>query len=159
MYLRWLTRTAILLALTVVIQMFGWPQLVTGPLVNAMLLLACIFAGPSSAVVIGLGTPLIAFSRGILAPPLAPMIPFIMLGNAVYVLLFSLLKNKSKWGEGLGLAAGSIVKFLVLAIAVQFLTKLPPPVAQAMQWPQLLTAIVGGLIALAVARALPEFER
>lgn len=159
MYLRWLTRTAILLALTVVVQMFGWPQLVTGPLVNAMLLLACIFVSPSSAVIIGLTTPLVAFSRGILAPPLAPMIPFIMLGNAVFVVLFSLLRRRSSWGEIMGILAGAVAKFAVLALAVQFLTKLPPLVAKAMQWPQLLTAIIGGAVALAVAKALPQLEK
>jgi uncharacterized membrane protein YeaQ/YmgE (transglycosylase-associated protein family) len=158
MYLRWLTRTAILLALTVVVQMFGWPQLVTGPLVNAMLLLACIFVGPSSSVVIGLATPLVAFSRGILKAPLAPMIPFIMVGNAIYVVLFSLLRRKSK-GEIVGVVAGSLAKFLVLALAVQLFTQLPPPVAKAMQWPQLLTALIGGAVALVVAKAIPKLEK
>ncbi|HQD40547.1 MAG: ECF transporter S component [Firmicutes bacterium] len=160
MYLRWLTRTAILLALTIAVQMFGWPQPVTGPLVNAMLLLACIFAGPSSGAVIGLATPLLAYARGILAPPLAPMIPAIMLSNAVFVLLFWFVKKmNSRWGEFLGLLAAAVVKFLILAAAVKLVAQLPPQVARAMQWPQLVTAIAGGLIAIAVSRALPQLKK
>ncbi len=156
MYLRWLTRTALALALTIVIQMFGLPQLITGSLVNAMLLVACLAAGPSCGVVIGLVTPLLAFSRGILAPPLAPMIPFIMLGNAAFVALFWWLGRK--WRDYLGLIIAAAAKFAVLALAVRLLTKLPPPVAQAMQWPQLATALMGGAIALTAFRLLPQLK-
>lgn len=155
MYLRWLTRTALLLALTVILQMFGWPQLVTGPLVNAMLLLTATFVDPLSGVVVGLLSPWIAFLRGILAAPLAPMIPFIMLGNACYVLIYSWLKGKN-WSRLLGLVTASVVKFLILGIAVRFVTKLPPPVTKAMQWPQLITALIGGLIAIAVTQLIPQ---
>ena len=106
MYLRWLTRTAILLALTIAVQMFGWPQPVTGPLVNAMLLLACIFRIVQLWCSNRPGNALLAYARGILAPPLAPMIPAIMLSNAVFVLLFWFVKKmNSRWGEFLGLLA------------------------------------------------------
>ncbi|MGI6486166.1 MAG: hypothetical protein ACOX15_07705 [Tepidanaerobacteraceae bacterium] len=73
--LRWITRTAILLAITLAFQMLGFPQVVTGPAVNGMLLISGTYVGGIGAVIIGLLTPFIAFMRGILAPPLAPMIP------------------------------------------------------------------------------------
>ena len=92
--LRWLVRTALLFALTLVIQMLGLPQFFTGPLVNAFLLLAALLNGIWSGVIIGLFTPWIAFARGILAPPLGPMIPFIMAGNAILVIVFSLVAGK-----------------------------------------------------------------
>jgi len=61
--IRWLTRTAILLAITLAFQMMGFPQMITGPAVNAMLLLSGTYVGALSAVIIGMLTPFIAFIR------------------------------------------------------------------------------------------------
>lgn len=149
--LRWLTRTAILLGITLAFQMLGLPQMFTGPAVNAMLLLSSTYVGSLGAVIIGLLTPFIAFTRGILAPPLAPMIPFIMLGNAIFVISYVFIRQKTKnnyMGKGVGLILGAICKFLILSLAVQFIVNLPPPVSKAMQIPQLYTAVVGGIIAI-----------
>lgn len=154
---RWLTRTGILLAITLAFQMLGFPQMITGPAVNAMLLLSGIYVGGLGAVIIGILTPLIAFIRGILAPPLAPMIPFIMAGNALYAFSFVLTRGrlgKSFIGEGIGLVVGAVVKFLLLSTAVRFIVSVPPPVAQMMQIPQLYTALLGGVVAIAVERVL-----
>ena len=155
--LRWITRTAILLAITLAFQMLGFPQMVTGPAVNAMLLLSSTYVGALGATVIGLLTPWIAFIRGILAPPLAPMIPFIMLGNAVLVLCYVIIRgkvNNNYIGSGIGLVTGAIAKFLVLSLAVQLIVNLPPPVSKAMQIPQLYTAVIGGIIAIIVEKLL-----
>jgi hypothetical protein len=155
--IRWISRTAILFALTLVIQMIGLPQFFTGPLVNAFLLLATLTVGVSSGIVIGLFTPWIAFSRGILPAPLGPMIPFIMMGNAVLVIVFYLITMKKKENIGfsvLGIVAGSIAKYLILSQSVALIVSVPPPVAKAMQVPQLLTALAGGVIALIVEQAL-----
>jgi len=137
--------------------MIGLPQFFTGPLVNAFLLLATLTVGVSSGIVIGLFTPWIAFSRGILPAPLGPMIPFIMLGNAVLVIVFYLITMKKKDNIGfsvLGIVTGSIAKYLILSQSVAFIVSVPPPVAKAMQFPQLLTALAGGVIALIVEQAL-----
>jgi hypothetical protein len=155
--IRWLTRTAILLAITLAFQMLGFPQMVTGPAVNAMLLLSGTYVGGLGAVIIGMLTPLIAFFRGILAPPLAPMIPFIMLGNAIFVIAYVI--SRSKLGKGfagaaIGLIVGAVAKFLVLSSAVRFIVSVPPPVAQAMQIPQLYTAIFGGVVAIVVEKVI-----
>jgi len=84
MSVRFITRTAILLALTVIFQSFRAPQLITGTLVNGMLLISAGYVGMWSGVIIGLFTPVLAFLFGIMKFP--PMIPFIMIGNALYVL-------------------------------------------------------------------------
>ena len=155
--IRWLTRTAILLAITLAFQMLGFPQMVTGPAVNAMLLLSGTYVGGLGAVIIGLLTPWIAFVRGILAPPLAPMIPFIMLGNAILVIIYVISRGKlgkGYAGSGVGLIVGAVAKFLVLSTAVRFIVNVPPPVAKAMQIPQLYTAILGGIIAIIVEKLL-----
>jgi ABC-type Co2+ transport system permease subunit len=49
-----ITRTAILMALTLVIQMMNLPQYATGPLVNTMLYVAAVFVGVWGGVAIGL---------------------------------------------------------------------------------------------------------
>ncbi len=148
---RWITRSAILLALTLAFQMIGLPQPVTGPAVNAMLILSALLAGPASGVIIGCLTPIIAWQRGILPPPLGPMIPFIALGNAVLVILFALLRKRH---PVLGVAAGAVAKFAILAAAVQLVVSVPPPIAAAMGFPQLITALAGGAIALLAYRVL-----
>jgi hypothetical protein len=149
--IRWLTRTAILLAIALVIQMGGFPQFITGPLVNAVLYLSAMIVGWQGGVLIGICTPFIAAMRGILPPPLTPMIPFIALGNGILVILFFYLGSKNKI---LGIIIASVVKFLVLVSAVNLLVQVPPPVAQMMSFPQLITALIGGFIALLAVRAL-----
>ncbi len=159
---KWLTRTAVLLALTLAVQMVGLPQPFTGPLVNAMLLLSGIFVGVSSGILIGLLTPGIAFMRGILPAPLGPMIPFIMLGNGILVAIFngtrSIFKSKrfpkKLLVSVIGLLIGATAKFLVLSSAVKFIVQVPPKIAQAMQTPQFITAMTGGIIAIAIEGVL-----
>ncbi len=155
-WLLWLTRTAVLLALTLAVQFLGLPQWFTGPLVNAFLLLASSLVGMGSGVVIGLLTPWIALLRGILPPPLAPVVPFIMLGNALLVIIFSLITRKKEvpWLNVLALVLAAFGKYLLLSQAVRYLVEVPPRVAQAMQIPQLLTALAGGAIALLVGGAV-----
>ncbi|OCL26401.1 ECF transporter S component [Orenia metallireducens] len=150
-YTKWLTRTAILLALTLVVQALGFPAYITGPLVNMMLLLATILVGLESGLLIGALTPWIALVRGILPPPLAVMIPFIIISNLLWVLIYHFLAKKNKY-LGIGLAALS--KYGILASAVNFLVNVPPKIATLMQVPQLLTALAGGLLALSIVKAI-----
>ncbi len=148
---RWITRTAILLALALVFQLGAFPQPVTGPIINMVLFLAAMIVGISSGVIIGILTPLTAFVTGILPPPLGPMIPFIAGGNALLVIVFGLLKNKNKY---LGIGAGAVVKFLLLAAAVRLFIDVPENIARMMSLPQLLTALGGGVVFLIVYKAL-----
>jgi len=160
---RFWTRTAILLALALVFQMGGFPQPVTGPVINAVLFISVLTVNPFSGAAIGVLTPLIAFVRGILPPPLAPMIPFIAAGNVLLVFAFkfigSLVRVDFKQPlSGSGLVAiflSSLLKFSLLAGAVRFLIEVPAPVSQIMTLPQLYTAVTGGILALIVYRILP----
>ncbi|QSZ27729.1 ECF transporter S component [Aceticella autotrophica] len=143
---QFITRTAVLLAITIIIQFIKMPQLITGSLVNTMLIIAAGLVGMWSGITIGLLTPIIAFAVGIMGFPI--MIPFIMIGNALYVLLYSLIKNKI-----VSMIIGSIVKFLWLSISVKYLlnlfnVKVPLKIVQAFTLPQLITALTGGIIAL-----------
>lgn len=154
MSVQFITRTAILLALTVIFQSFRAPQLVTGTLVNGMLLISAGYVGMWSGVIIGLLTPVLAFLFGIMKFP--PMIPFIMVGNALYVLVFSGMKNKP-----VGMVLGSLVKFLWLSTSVYYMlplfgVKAPVALVEMFTFPQLATAVMGGILALLVLSLLKK---
>lgn len=153
--IKFITRTGILLAVALVIQMGGFPQPITGPLVNTVLYLAALLVGGWSGIIIGICTPVIAFMRGILLPPLAPIIPFIAIGNGALVLIFALLMKKNKI---LGIVVASAVKYLILSTAVGYLVNVPSKIAQMMGLPQLFTALIGGGIALLVYKALQSIN-
>ena len=149
--IKFITRTGILLAVALVVQMGGFPQPITGPLINTVLYLSALLVNGWSGAIIGIFTPVIAFLRGILPPPLAPMIPFISIGNAALALVFTMLMNKNKI---LGIIIASAVKYFILSIAVGFLVSVPGKIAQMMGLPQLFTALIGGGIAMVTYKAL-----
>lgn len=142
---RFLTRTALLLALTLVIQLLRLPQPITGTGVNFFLYIAVFMIGISSGSLIGLLTPIIALSFGIIG--FAPLVPFIVVGNLSLVVVFGLIKNKNRY---LAVIMASAVKFLVLVIAVNLIIQVPPKAAQMMQLPQLFTALGGGALAIVI---------
>lgn len=125
-------------------------QAITGSLVNAIILIATVVLGSSAAITIGLIPSIVALSRGLLPVVLAPIVPFIMLSNAVYALIFSSLKNKN---FATAVITASTLKFFFLYFVSQHLlaTLLPQQfVSKAstmFSWPQLVTALTGGLIA------------
>jgi len=155
---RFLTRTAIFLALTLALQGFRLPTFLTGPFVNLLLALAVIWVGTASGVIIGLLTPWAALLLGILPAPLAPAIPFIMIGNALYSFSIGLLHRHfpTKPGQAAGVVAGSVAKFLVIAGAATYVLTLPPPITGVLLLPQLYNALIGGLLAVVISTSLPS---
>jgi len=134
-------------------------QFITGPIVNATLLIAVALLGMRDAILIGLIPSSIALAVGLLSPVLAPMIPFIIVGNAILVITFGYLRQRNYW---LGLVSGSILKFAFLfgtsSIVISLLLNqnLASSVAVMMSWPQLVTALAGGVIAYGVLRGLKK---
>ncbi len=149
------TTFAILLGIGVMAPMLRLPQLLTGALVNADLLVAVVLVGPRAAVSIGVLPSLFAVVTGQLPAPLAPLVPLIMLGNALLVGAFALLRQRGWW---LGVVAAAVAKCCwlfgatTLLVATTGLLDAPvAPVALTMMgWPQLTTALAGGVIAYAV---------
>jgi hypothetical protein len=127
-------------------------QLITGTIVNAVLFISASLLGWEMAVAIGVLPSLIALLAGTLPLPLVIMIPLIITSNALLVLSFYYL-SKSK-NISLGILAGSFLKFIFLASFSQLLVHLvlkpsiPPSLAVMMSWPQLVTALLGGLVAM-----------
>lgn len=148
----------ILLAIAVFLPSIIYNQAITGPIINAVLLLSTVLLGPSTAIMIGLIPSVAALSRGLLPLPLAPIVPFIMLANGLYIYAFHALQKKS---FALAVIAASMLKFAFLHFTSQFLLAglLPAqfltPAANMMSWPQLATALAGGLITWVVCQTLP----
>ncbi|MDD5551972.1 MAG: iron hydrogenase [Candidatus Pacebacteria bacterium] len=144
-----------LLGIAVLLPALIHSQAITGPIVNATLFLATFLFSPHIAILIGLLPSLVALATGLLPAPLAPMIPFIMIGNTILILVFYYLKKKNFW---LGVTLASLLKFLFLfstsSLVIGLLLKkeLAKNVALMMNWPQLITALFGGVIAYFVLK-------
>lgn len=171
--IRWITETAVLLALLIVLQAFtkSFGQLVTGSCVNAVLAIAALFAGVGSGVTIALVSPVMAFLLGI-APQILT-VPAIMVGNTVYVLLLALLADrtgKQKAKQLIAWLAAAAAKFAalylivvkvicgVMAPTLMAAGTLKEPMLKALpatfSYPQLITALIGGAVALLVVPVL-----
>ena len=131
-------------------------QYFTGPIINALLIILLFLVGIRSALLLCLIPSLMALSGGLIPPILAPVVPFIMISNVLFVLTIDFIYNNTKdnfKGYWLGIFAGSILKFIFLLASVKIIVPLlskqalAMKVAQMMSWPQLLTALAGGLIA------------
>lgn len=137
-------------------------QPVTGPIVNATLFIATALLGIQNAIFIGLLPGVIALSVGLLPPVLAPMIPFIMLGNTILIVVFSYLRKKNYW---LGVVSAGALKFLFLfgtsSIVINLLLKkeIASKVAMMMSWPQFATALAGGIIAYLFLRGVGKYDK
>jgi len=144
-----LIQFVVLVGIATVAPLFG-QQAITGSIVNAVLFITVAILGLPAAILAGLVPSLIALSIGLLPSILAPMIPFIIMGNITLVLVFDYLRKRNYW---LGMISASILKFLFLfstsSIMVNLILKkeIAQKMAIMMGWPQLLTALAGGLIA------------
>lgn len=173
----WLAETAMLLALLIVFQTVSKPagQIVTGTLVNGVLGVAALFCGLSSGIVIALVSPVAAFLLGI-APQILT-VPAIMVGNLVFVLLLD-LRGKRPGGilrSAIGCVCAAAAKFAVLyglvvwgichILADKLLASgmLKTPMIKVLTttfaWPQLITALLGGSLAICVATLLKKAIR
>jgi hypothetical protein len=143
----------VLVAVAAVASLITKQQYITGSIVNAALIIGTAWLGTRDGLLIGLIPSSFALAVGILNPILAPMVPFIIIGNAILVLSFGYLKNVNYW---LGVVVGSLLKFGFLyatsriVIGLLINKQVAPAVANTMSYPQLVTALVGGIVAFGV---------
>ena len=105
------------------------------PLGNAILIAAL----PSS----------IALLRGLLPAPIAMLIPYIIISNIILISSFSAFK-KTPW---IGVLTASLAKFSFLYVIVYIVAgQLNANLIAMFQWPQLITALLGGFIFLNLTR-------
>ena len=175
--IRWITETAVMLALLICLQWAGsfvpeqmTKQLITGSFVNAVLAVTVLMVGLSSGITVALISPVFAYFLK-LAPNFLTVLP-IMVGNVCFVVLLPLICGKTMkpvWKQPIALAAAAVVKFGVLYVLVVTvicdlasnallgkklgdIVVLAPPMLKLLSsmfsWPQLFTALIGGGIAL-----------
>lgn len=177
----WITRTGVLLALLLALQ---WAtlgtkafagQYITGSLVNCVLAVSALTAGLSSGLVIALLSPIFAYLLGI-APQLV-VVPAIMAGNCALVLVLWAVGrgDAPMWRKAVAVVLAAVCKFVVLYLLVvqvicgvgaSFLLGqsffgapvLLQPMIQALpltfSWPQLITALIGGVLGILVSKIL-----
>jgi len=139
---------SIFVALAVVAPYFS-NQLITGSIVNALLFISVSIMGFESAFLLCLIPSLISIYTGLLPLVLAPMIPFIMTGNALMVLSFSKLSKKGFW---FGAIPAAVIKFAFIWVVGMVLVNsvlhgIAKNILLMIGWPQLATAITGASIA------------
>lgn len=171
--IRWITETALMLALLVSLQAITKPfgQLVTGSCVNAVLAVAALLVGVGSGITVALISPVLAYLFGI-APQILT-VPAIMVGNTVYVALLCLIAGKNgrkvirqvaAWAVAAFAkfaALYAIVVWLICGVFSQKLLEagaLKPPMLKVLpatfSWAQLFTALIGGAVALVIVPIL-----
>jgi len=170
----WITQTAIFIALLVSTQAVTRPlgQFVTGSFVNFILVSACILVGLPSAAVVATVSPIFAFLI-IGIPALPVLIPFMMAGNFVLVAAIHFVSGKALADLSrrsyiricASAVIGAVLKFLVLwvgivQIALSIIPNIKQPQIDAMSatfsWPQLVTALIGSSLAIAV---MPKLKK
>ena len=142
--------TALALVLPALLAHTPHNQWLTGTVVNALLFLAAWRVGILNAFVIAFLPSSVALMRGLLPAPMAVMIPYIILGNILLVLIFSLIKTKMLT---LRVVLAAILKTAILWGAAVYLINAPKAILVMMQWPQFFTALAGGLLAVGIIKA------
>ena len=164
-----IARTAIFIALLIALQAVtaSLGNIVTGPVVNLMLIISVMTCGLASGLYVAVFSPVIAKFLGI--GPLWSLIPFIAVGNMSLVSLWHFIGNRNAKSKYLAyvaaLVCASVVKFLVLyvgivRIAVPIILGLPEQQAAVISVmfsiPQLINPIVGGVFAIILLPTLKK---
>ena len=172
----WITETAVMLALLIALQALTKPlgQIVTGSCVNAVLAVTALFCGMGSGITVALLSPVFAYLFGI-APQLVT-VPAIMAGNAAFVAVLCLAGGgKAVWKSVSACLAAALCKFAVLYVLVVYVIcgvaadlllaqgLLKAPMLNALPAtfaaPQLVTALIGGTVALLIVPVLKKALR
>lgn len=167
----WVARTAVLIALLITLQFVtkSLGQLVTGSCVNLVLGVAALAGGLWCGITVALLSPLFAYLLGVAAMPIL-LVPGVAVGNMVLVVALNLLAKNAIQGKNrsavirryLGVIAAAAAKFAALWLVV---VKLLIPLAGlpdkkvslltvTFTWPQLITALIGGCLAITIAPIL-----
>jgi len=166
-YIRMIAQTAILLALCLVFQLLkSLSMYITGPMVNAILILAALSCGWQSGVIIACLAPLAAWLIG--ATPvinaMPAMLPVIMIGNVLIVMAAWIFRNKLL---PVGLVIGVLAKGTFLWLTVWYAViplfgsglkeKMLNAAKLTFSFPQFITAAIGSVIAFIVWKTLKKY--
>jgi len=166
----WITRTAVFIALLIVLQaataVLG-NIIVTGSIVNLMLIVSVMTCGLSSGLVVAVVSPIMAKFLGI--GPLWSIIPFIVAGNMALIIIWHFIGNRNMGRKYtahiMALFCAAIIKFLVLYIGIVRITipiflGLPEQqaavISNMFSIPQFFTALIGGSLAIILLPVLKK---
>lgn len=158
----WITETAVMIALLVALQ---WATKPLGTVRHRLLResgAGGIGAGgwPVVRPDGGAGESLLRFSAGH-RPAFLPIVPMVAVGNMVLVVILHLLASRDKIAvrSYLAVAVGAVTKFLALWLLIVKLVlptlglaeKQVAAISASFSWPQLVTAAIGGVLAVTIA--------
>jgi len=150
----------VLTVIAVIAPLIG-QQAITGPIVNATLFISTVLLGVRAGILIGLLPSIIALSIGLFPSVLAPMLAFVMTGNVILVIVFDYLRKRNFW---FGVVGASVLKFIFLFVSSSIVvnliikTELASRVVNIMSFPQLFTALAGGVLAYLVVKNRKDFN-
>lgn len=178
----WVAETALLLALLIVVQLLtfivpkGFPlvsQFCTGTLVNLVLIVGAGSIGLSGTAVAAVASPLLAYAFGQMTFP--QMLPVVAVGNLIIVVATWFFFRPSADAEApslcrsvLGVVVGAAVKSVFLwGMTVWFIlpmffagkAKVAEKLSMMFSWPQAVTAVAGGILALLVLPAIRTYRK
>lgn len=161
-YVLTIVETAMLIALLIVFQVTtsSLGQFVTGSLVNLVLIISALSVGLVGGLAVAAVSPVVAFLLGV-GPAFPQIVPFIVAANAVIVLSVYLISGRDATPvrSALSIIVGAALKFFVLwagvvKVILPFIPGLKEKqisvISASFSWPQLVTALIGGALALAV---------
>lgn len=171
-YVLLITKTAALLAVTVVLQFAGhymfaavpkpFDTVLTGSLVNMCLFIAAPLVGLIGGAVVAFITPVMAFATGHMG--FAVLMPFIGIANFTIVLLiWAYLKYlpKKLWLFIVFMILATIIKFVAMygfVLQLAPILGIPGKGVAALQinfsWPQLVAAAIGGVLSIPIMYGL-----
>lgn len=174
-----LTRTALLLTICIISQfMKNTSVYLTGPIINAVLLIALWTINLKASVVLCVITPITAFliTGSPITAAIPLMIPVIMIGNAILVTATWMGAKKGKAGNYVGMGIGSVLKAAFMWIMSSYVlfpifgekvaSKLPKPEALpnvlatakvTFSVTQLITAVIGCVLAVIIMVPLKKY--
>ncbi|MDR0380908.1 MAG: hypothetical protein LBH86_02785 [Oscillospiraceae bacterium] len=145
----------------VIMGPFDLSVLLVGTLVNLTLIFSSWFIGFWSGAAISLLAPLIAFLQGF--QRVIAMVPVIILGNLTIVAISWILRKRRVAGALLGAGGKFAAQYLLVAFLVVpvFVTQEAQRVSLPLlfSWPQFITAVLGGLLALLLTPRLEKALR
>jgi len=175
----WLVQTAMMIALLITIQYasiqlnlmnaimgpMNVQQFITGSLVNMMLVLSTVLFGFWTGVAVASVSPFMALLIGM--SPRWELVPVIALSNIVFVAIWYIVTRQKLGGKYelenlIALIVAAVSKFLVLWLGIVHILApalgMPPaaPVYVLFSYPQLVTATIGGIIAIVILPPLTK---
>ncbi|MFA4942452.1 MAG: hypothetical protein WC564_02335 [Patescibacteria group bacterium] len=157
-----LTGVVVLGALAAFLPFFIHVQWLVGPIVNAILIIVLFLSGLRLAIIVSAIPSLMALAGGLLPLFLSPAVPFIIASNIIFIsiIYYQYYNSSSRDAYWQASFFGSFAKFVFLFLSAQFLSffissnKAITVLGVMFGWSQLLSALVGSIIAFVVLKWL-----